>query len=195
MIDRLRGVITDNTLGSVVIDVNGVGYRVSITPETAATLSRADASAVTILTYLAIRENAHDLYGFLRIEDRDFFKLLLDVPGIGPKSALAILSLAPSETLARAISSGDTSYLTKVSGIGAKSAKKIIAELQDKIVPTGTGEPHHHTESEVIDVLASLGYSAAEAREALKHVSDEYTDTESRVKGALKALGGHKHNG
>ena len=144
-------------------------------------------------TYTAVRENALDLYGFTTHDEMSFFELLLDVSGIGPKSALSILSLAPLDTLKRAIATGDTSYLNKVSGIGRKTAEKIIIELRDKLQAHKGEDGVPSTlrgESDIVEALKSLGYSQNEARDALKQIPSTIEGTNARIKEALKILGG-----
>ena len=117
--------------------------------------------------------------------------MLINVSGIGPKGALAILGIASIETLERAIGTGDTSYLTKISGIGKKTAEKIVIELRDKLAEKmkgGDGEGSLHGELDVLEALKSLGYSQNEAREALKKCSPN-TNTNTKIKEALKILG------
>lgn len=139
-----------------------------------------------------IREDAFDLYGFLDRQELEFFEMLINVSGIGPKGALVILGVAPIETLKRAIGTGDTSYLTKISGIGRKTAEKIVLELRDKIsdkvknIESGTSLQE---ELDVLEALKSLGYSQNEARGALKKVPQE-ANTNTKIKEALKILGG-----
>ena len=121
-----------------------------------------------------------------------FFQMLIDISGIGPRSALSILGLAPIETLSRAIASGDISYLVKVSGIGKKTAEKIVLELRDKLSVgrNDEGKPALREEGDAIEVLKTLGYSVGEARDAMKEVPDDIKGTNARVKEALKILGG-----
>ena len=130
-----------------------------------------------------------DVYGFETPDERDFFELLLSAPGIGPKSALAVLSVATVPTLQTAIAGEDISYLTKVSGIGRKTAEKIVVALKDKIIGGKDGSRLRGT-SDVVDVLQSLGYTAREAQEAVRKIPADATDTSERVKEALKVLGG-----
>jgi Holliday junction DNA helicase RuvA len=134
-----------------------------------------------------VREDAFDLYGFLEPTELEFFEMLISVSGIGPKGALAILGIASIETLRKAIGTGDTSYLTKISGIGRKTAEKIVIELRDKM-----GEEKGGTslqgELDALEALKSLGYSQNEARDALKKVSPD-TDTNTKIREALKILG------
>ncbi|MDP2649942.1 MAG: Holliday junction branch migration protein RuvA [bacterium] len=186
MIMQLRGMVTYKALQYAVIDTNGVGYKVFATPDTISKLAKG--TEATLWTHLAVRENAMDLYGFPTRADLEFFELLIGVSGVGPKSALSILMLADTETLKSAIASGDTSYLTKVSGIGQKSSKKIVLELQDKIGATeqkGTLKE----DADVLDALITMGYSQGEAREALKQIPRDIPDARARLKEALKLLG------
>ena len=170
----------------IVIDVSGVGYRVHLVKEHVQKLAIGD--NISLLTHLAVRENALDLYGFENAETLDYFELLITVPGIGPKSALAVLALAAPEVLRRAILADDTTYLTRVSGIGRKSAEKIIVSLKDKLGRLGTAESGLLAgEVEAIEALQSLGYTLAEARAALKDTPA--VDTGEKVKAALKRLG------
>lgn len=186
MISQLTGKISFIALNHIVLDVNGVGYKVFVSNETLG--SAKEDSAMTFWTHLAVRENAMDLYGFANKSDLDFFELLLTISGIGPKSALGILNVASAETLRSAVSSGDTSYLTKVSGIGNKNAQKIVLELQNKIGKIEGGARGIREEVDAVEALKSLGYSAREASDALKKVAKEITGTGERVKEALKIL-------
>ncbi|HQC46318.1 MAG TPA: Holliday junction ATP-dependent DNA helicase RuvA, partial [Candidatus Paceibacterota bacterium] len=124
MIAKIEGQISYVGNRFLIVDVSGVGYKLFVTNE-AISLSKVEES-IKLWVHTAVRENSIDLYGFLDIEELSFFELLLDVSGIGPKSALSTLSVAPVSTLRKAIASGDTTYLNKVSGIGRKTAEKII---------------------------------------------------------------------
>ncbi|MEK7129199.1 MAG: Holliday junction branch migration protein RuvA [Patescibacteria group bacterium] len=195
MIAQLTGTITLIGNKYILIDVSGVGYKVAVTADTARLLGKQtkQKDKVSILTHLAVRENALDLYGFLHQSELELFLMLIEISGIGPKSALVIMGQAGVETLKKAISSEDVSYLTKVSGIGKKTAQKIVLELKDKL---GAGEAHHRgelrEESDAVLALQSLGYSQGEAREALKKVDEKIKGTGGRVKEALKILGNGK---
>ncbi|MEK7115403.1 MAG: Holliday junction branch migration protein RuvA [Patescibacteria group bacterium] len=195
MIAQLTGTITLIGNKYILIDVSGVGYKVAVTAATARLLGKQtkQKDKVSILTHLAVRENALDLYGFLHQSELELFLMLIEISGIGPKSALVIMGQAGVETLKKAISSEDVSYLTKVSGIGKKTAQKIVLELKDKL---GAGEAHHRgelrEESDAVLALQSLGYSQGEAREALKKVDEKIKGTGGRVKEALKILGNGK---
>src|SRR3989338_3587723 len=186
MISYLSGTIVEKDVRFVIIDVGGVGYRVFVTEDTLQKLKlNSDAK---LLTHHVVREYAQDLYGFLDEEDLKLFELLLSVPGIGPKTALNILNVATPETLRRSIISNETAYLTKISGIGKKTAEKIVLELKEKL---GKGQEGTTLKEEVdaLEALKSLGYSHSEAREALKSLPSDITGTSDRVKHALKLLG------
>lgn len=185
MIGRLSGKVTPVNDRTIIVDTAGVGYLIHVLPEVASTT---EGSALTLWTHLAVREDALDLYGFVNRDELYFFELLVNVPGIGPKSALGILSLAPPATLRQAIASGKTEYLTRVSGIGQKSAEKIVLELRDKLGKVATDEAAFAAEEDALEALKALGYSLREAREALKKVPDNVTDTTERIKEALKIL-------
>ena len=184
MIGHLTGKIIHADLKSVILDVSGVGYKINTNT---AILPRQTEENISFWTYLAVRENALDLYGFQTREELDFFELLISVSGIGPKSGLGILSIASIPNLRRAVSTGDTSHLTKVSGIGKKMAEKIVLELKDKIDSLDIGDDSLSGDIDALEALKSLGYGEREAREALKKVGEE-KNTGEKVKKAMKIL-------
>lgn len=190
MIAYISGKIIQKTDKSLVVNTGGVGYQIFASTDV---LARAPAVGETIelSTYMSVRENAMDLFGFETIDEKNFFELLLSVSGIGPRSALSILSIAPMETIKKAIGSGDTSYLTKVSGIGRKTAEKIVVELRDKLASLGHKDESGSLrgESDVLEALQSLGYSLSDARNAAKEVPGDIVGTNARIKEALKILG------
>src|SRR3989344_928316 len=187
MISALSGTVRHKDLNALVVDVGGVGYRVMVTTETA--LEVAPSSPVFLWTHLVVRETALELFGFLEKELLDTFELLITISGIGPKTALGILNVATPEMLRQAVASGDTTYLTRVSGIGKKNAEKIVMELKDKL-KTGPKDKSLDTRSEgdALEALVSLGYTERDAREALKRVPKEVKGASERVKSALKVL-------
>ena len=187
MIGSIRGKVVLKTGKFLILEASGVGYKISATPDTLVKVSKTS-EEIFLWVHTHVREDAIDLYGFLDRENLEFFEMLLGVPTIGPKSALAILGIATIETLRKAISTGDTAYLTKVSGIGRKTAGKIVVELRDKIGEEKEGVSLQG-ELDVLEALKSLGYSQYEAREALKKVAAS-TDTNSKIREALKILGG-----
>jgi Holliday junction DNA helicase RuvA len=175
----------------VILETAGVGYKVSVSPDV---LSKAPATGGEFFLFIHthVREDSLDLYGFLGEEDLSFFEMLLGVSGIGPRSALAILGIASIPTLRQAIGTGDTSYLTKISGIGKKTAERIVIELRDKLADKNMSEKNGTSlrdELDALEALKSLGYSQNEAREALKKVAPE-VNTNAKIREALKILGG-----
>jgi holliday junction DNA helicase RuvA len=187
MIGSIRGKIILKMEKFLIVETGGVGYKINVSPDVLSkTKKTGDETFLFIHTH--VREDTLDLYGFINTEELEFFEMLLNVSGIGPRSALAILSIASIETLRKAIGTGDTSYLTKISGIGRKTAEKIVIELRDKIGEEQSGSSLQE-ELDALVALKSLGYSQNEAREALKKVSVE-TDTNTKIREALKILGG-----
>lgn len=190
MIAHLSGTIIQKTDKSLIISVGGVGYQVFVSSDIMAR-SPGIGEPIELSTYMSVRENAMDLFGFETIDEKNFFELLLSVSGIGPRSALSILSIAPMTTIKKAIGSGDTSYLTKVSGIGRKTAEKIVVELRDKLAALGHNDESGSLrgESDIVEALQSLGYSLNDSRNAVKQVADTTIGTNERIKEALKILG------
>src|SRR5262245_55633519 len=185
MISRLRGIPAGRTVDGLVVDVGGVGYLVSATP---AVLRRADgASEVTVETYLHVREDTLQLYGFSDGGERALFVQLLGVSGIGPKVALAVVSSASPEELQRAIALKDSARFQAIPGIGKKTAERIVLELEgsiaDVVQVAETGAPR---ELVARDALVELGYSVVEAEQALAAV-DPDLPAEERVREALRS--------
>jgi Holliday junction DNA helicase RuvA len=187
LIARLRGKPVARTADGMVVDVGGVGYLVAATP---AVLRAAQGSAeVTVETYLHVREDALQLYGFADASERELFTALLGVSGVGPKVALAVVSGSPSAELRRAIVLGDPARFQAIPGIGKKTAERIVLELKDKlgdddVVPISAASG---TSSHVVarDALVELGYSVAEAEKALAEVDPELP-AEERIRLALR---------
>ncbi len=189
MIGSIKGKIIFKTDKFLIVETAGVGYKIAVSPDALNTLRQGDAE-VSLWVHTHAREDALDLYGFLDYEELEFFEMLLNVSGIGPKGALAILGVASLDTLKKAIGTGDTSYLTKISGIGKKTAEKIVLELRDKLtdkMKVKEGGSALREELDALEALKSLGYSQSEAREALKKVSGS-TDTNTKIREALKLL-------
>ncbi len=186
MISYLTGMVTEKSARFAIVEANGVGYRVFVTNDTLRQLKTE--TQTKLRTHHAVREDTEELFGFLEQEDLKLFELLLGVPGIGPKTALNILNVATPETLRRSITSGETAYLTKISGIGRKTAEKIVLELKEKL---GKSEEGAGLKEEVdsLEALKSLGYSHQDAREALRQVEKTAVSTSDRIKAALKLLG------
>jgi holliday junction DNA helicase RuvA len=189
MISSLSGTIRYKNPHSLVIDVGGVGYKVFV--ETGMALEAELGESVFLWTHLAVRETALDLFGFSERESLELFELLITISGIGPKTALGILNVATPATLRQAVSTGDTSYLTRVSGIGKKNAEKIVLELKDKLHVAESdkvGQRQARADSDVLEALISLGYPERDARAALKEIPADIDSTSGRVKAALKSL-------
>src|SRR3989338_5528130 len=188
MISILRGPIIETGNHFCVIDIHGIGYKVYVTEDTLHSLKIG--SETTLWTHLAVREDALDLYGFPSPKEKSFFELLISISGIGPKGALNILSLVSVDTLTSSIRIGSVAHLVKVSGIGKKTAEKIVLELKDKLGGMTGGDSGMSagmsSDMDAIEALRALGYDADEAREALKKISPDISDTGKKVKAALK---------
>jgi len=199
MIAQLTGRVVRRSPTELVIDVNGVGYSLNISLSTFGSIEHTD-SAITILTYLHVREDVLQLFGFATETERDLFKLLISVSGIGPKMAQGILSgLNPME-LKDAIAAGNLAALTSISGVGTKTAERIILELRNKLGRTDAAEPGSvptsaqlKTRSEALIALMSLGFSRPSAEKALQAVVREANrrdlSVEELIKGALHHAG------
>lgn len=191
MIAQLKGEIAEVSGNSVVLLVGGVGYRINVMPETIKEIRESGHKEISLKTHLSVRETSLDLYGFLNGDELEFFEMLISISGIGPKSGLAILSVADVSTLKTAVSSGESSYLTKVSGIGKKNAEKIILELRDKLgaLESDTDSNQMRDEMETLEALQAIGYSTREARDAMKKIDNDTVGAKERLKEALKMLG------
>jgi Holliday junction DNA helicase RuvA len=188
MIVLLKGKIGLKTERFVVIDVNGVGYQVFCSEGVLVKLPD-QGEDVKLFTHLHVREDTLALYGFLTFEELEFFELLISIAGIGPRAALNILSIASLKDIKASIASGQVNLLTKVSGIGRKTAERVVLELKNKILASGAEVKRLVSDDEAIDALISLGYSINQAREALRQVPEKVKGVEKRIKEALKILG------
>lgn len=172
----------------MVIEVGGVGYVVRVPLQT----SLPEGQTISLFIHTAVREDAIDLYGFLTEEELSFFKQLMSVSGVGPKTALGIVNVSDIASLTRAIAAGDSATLIKVFGIGKKTAERIVVELREKVIRSDqdTTPAGALSDIEVIEALQTLGYRAEESRRALKEVSG--ASTQDRLAAALKYLGAVK---
>lgn len=188
MIGKLTGVVCEASPdGTVVVDVQGVGYCVRVP----LTLVPKEGGSISLYIHTAVRDDAIDLYGFAAHEELGFFRLLMSVSGVGPKTALSIMGASDSLALKRAIAEGNASTLHKVFGIGKKSAERIVVELKDKLALHAGAHGAHAasgTDGEVIEALMALGYSAAESRKALQSAAPAET-IKDRLSAALRQLG------
>lgn len=190
MIGSIKGKIILKTEKFLVVETGGVGYKINVSPEVLSKTKKTG-DEISLWIHTHVREDALDLYGFWDYQEQEFFEMLINVSGIGPKGALVILGIASIDTLKRAIGTGDIGYLTKISGIGKKTAEKIIVELRDKITEKTKNEEGGislQEELDTLEALKSLGYSQGEVREALKKVSSD-ADTGAKIREALKILG------
>ena len=197
MIDQISGKIISINNNHVVLAVGGFGIRVNISAAFSSRLVIED--LITLVTYLNVREDALDLYGFKNESERNLFLMLISISGIGPKLAISILSGVEFDELKSNILSGDIKSLTSIPGVGAKTAKRIIIELKDKLSNTVTTELGFENDfdskilSDVLSALVGLGYNENIAKGAIKNIDVTNTDKsnksiESLIKEALKTL-------
>jgi Holliday junction DNA helicase RuvA len=192
MIAKIKGKVDYIRNNYAVVDVNNIGYKIFLTAYSMGKIAGGKEAELFIHTH--VREDILALYGFLSLEELEMFELLLSISGIGPKAGLGILTIATPKTIRTAILNNDSSILTKVSGVGKKTAERVILELQNKIADMSESEKSGAvTDSDSIEALVSMGYSVSEARDALKGIPDDIKDIGQRVKIALKSLG--KKNG
>ena len=193
MISYIEGKIIFQGEKFIIVKTGGVGFKVFILPEL-----NLENDEIKLFTYLSVREDALVLYGFLDYKELELFELLISISGIGPKAGLGILSLADTETIKVAIVKNDASVLTRVSGIGKKTAERVILELKNKILVSDIENVENKSKeisehSDATDALISLGYSASEARNALSKISPEIKSVGEMIKMALKEMGGNKN--
>jgi holliday junction DNA helicase RuvA len=194
MIARLEGILRARDLQSVLLDVGGVGYEVEVPLSTLASLPETGARVV-LFTHLVVREDAHVLFGFLRARDRDLFRRLIRVNGIGARLALAMLSTMAADELAGHITAGDVASLTRVPGIGKRTAERVVLELGERLIELGFGAggeagapaAGRGVEREAAAALQALGYRAADAERMLAAVRGQAETTEALVRLALRA--------
>lgn len=186
MIARLTGTLAAQAPTSLLLDVAGVGYEIAVPVSTLAALPEVG-QEVVLHTHQHVREDALALFGFATPAEKTLFVQLIGVSGIGPKVALAILSVASVEATQSAIASGDTAFISSVPGIGKKTAERVIVDLRDKMAmsPTTSANSGH---DEVMQALLGLGYSATEARRAVQKVPADLQDTSAALRHALKEI-------
>lgn len=190
MIAHIKGQIAEKFLNSVIVDVNGVGYELSLTALDYENTTLNETKK--FYTFHAVRENSEELYGFSTLAAKKLFEMLTSVKGIGPKAAMAILSLAPPEDLRNAIANADVNFVAKASGVGKKSAERLIVDLKDKVgapsrygVTTSSATLVSAQNDEALDALIALGFTLKEATAALAQV-DPNLPTADRIRIALK---------
>ena len=191
MIAHLKGVVEEKFgANGLILDVNGVGYEVTVSVPDFESVSLDE--NLKFFTYHQVRENAEELYGFSSLAAKKIFELLISVQGVGPKAAMAILSLAEAEEVRNAIANGDVAFVSKASGVGKKSAERVIVDLRDKVgIPSRYGATEVASvgtveeSDEALDALIALGFPLKEATAALEKV-DKSLPVEERIKLALK---------
>lgn len=187
MISYLKGIIKLKEDDFAIVVANDIGYKVFALDRDLAKLKTG--APAEFFTYHYVREDDARLYGFINREDQKMFELLFSVTGIGPKSAMGILNAASVDSLRSAIAKNDTSLLTKVSGVGKKTAERVILELSSKIKDFGGASKDTEGMSDAIEGLMSLGYSRVQALKALEKVPEDIIDPAKKIHLALKSLG------
>ena len=190
MIAHVFGKVAEKFNGSLVIDVHGVGYEVSVaTNDFDAVILDQE---VKLYTYHHVREQSEELFGFSSLAAKKLFEMLITVQGVGPKAALAILSLGDAEQVRNAIANADSGFVQKATGVGKKTAERVVVDLSDKVgLPTHYGrtetplQTELNTSDEALEALMALGYTLADATKALENV-DANLPTAQRVTEALK---------
>jgi len=189
LIGRLSGKLLAKNPPQMLLEVAGVGYEIEVPMSTFFGLP-ATGDAVTLHTHLVVREDAHVLYGFATLEDRAAFRKLIRISGVGARTALSVLSGLSVAELAQAVTLQDTARLTKVPGIGKKTAERLLLELKGKLgadIGAGGAHPVHDSQSDILNALLALGYSDKEALQALKSIPAGSSVSDG-IKQALKAL-------
>ena len=188
MIGRIQGIVVEKNFPQVIVSCNGVGYEIDVPMSTFYPLPRAG-EEVTLLTHLVVREDAHLLFGFFTIGERTAFRQLLKISGVGPKVALSVLSGLSVDDLASAVATGDTGRLTKVPGIGKKTAERLLLELRGKLGDSlaAPASVASHAQGDILQALLALGYSDREAAAALKALPADVGVSDG-IKLALRAL-------
>ncbi len=188
MIYTISGIIAHKKESFVVVDVGGIGLKIVLPKHLIADLPDIG-TKVNLFTYLHVREDALELYGFLRAKELELFEKLISISGIGPKSAIGILAVAPIDQLVAAINEGRTELLTRVSGVGKKTAERVVLELKGKLTLV-SADPQlllrMESDTELEEMLVGLGYSRVQARTTIAKIDPAVTDFKLRLKEALK---------
>ncbi|AGF47091.1 holliday junction DNA helicase RuvA [Candidatus Kinetoplastibacterium desouzaii TCC079E] len=191
MIERLSGIILDKWTNSICLDVNGLGYEVEVPTNIIQDLPEIG-EKIVLYTHLLIREDAHILFGFNNTKERTFFRLLMKINGVGARTSLSILSNMTIDELISVITNQNSSALTKIPGIGQKTAERLILEMKDKIKSTCTDNISvYGKKSDIIEALVSLGYSSREVLPIMNLISNNL-NIQDAIKQALKLLNARK---
>lgn len=188
MIGYLSGTIISSNEKAIILDVQGVGYKVFVSPHIIQ--QGVIGTTLSLWIYTAVREDTLDLFGFESQSIQELFELLINVSGIGPKSALGILGIADIGSLVHAIKNENVSYLTQVSGIGKKTAEKIVLELKDKIEHLALSQSYVEADhiTDVVDALLAMGYNERVIREAIRLINIDDADTSRIIREALQVI-------
>ena len=184
MISFIEGSIKGIVRGTLVVVNSGIGYRINVPAGVLASVNEGD--SVSMWTYMAVRENSQDLFGFDSKEELQWFELLLTVSGVGPRSALSIMNSADTKTLQDAIARDDAGSISRAFGIGKKTAEKIVLELREKVGTPEKGGATEAHDGEVVEALISLGYSVKEARDAARAIPKDLETAEEKIKEAIR---------
>jgi Holliday junction DNA helicase RuvA len=200
VIGRLRGTLAEKQPPHLILDVNGLGYEVEV-PMTTLYRLPSVGEPLTLHTHLVVREDAQLLYGFAGKRERDFFRELIRLNGVGPKLALALMSSLEVDELVRCVQSQDTSALTKVPGVGKKTAERLLVELKDRfkawetvpgmsalVVEPRAGGAVSSAENDAVSALISLGYKPQEASRAVSAIKEDGLSSEDMIRRALKGM-------
>ncbi|WP_286787520.1 MULTISPECIES: Holliday junction branch migration protein RuvA [unclassified Pseudomonas] len=200
MIGRLRGSLAEKQPPHVIIDVNGVGYELEV-PMTTLYRLPSLGEPVTLHTHLVVREDAHLLYGFFEKRERELFRELIRLNGVGPKLALALMSGFEVDELVRCVQAQDASALVKIPGVGKKTAERLLVELKDRfkaweslpsiaplMMETAAGKPVVTAETDAVSALVSLGFKPREASRAVSAIAEEGLSSEDLIRRALKGM-------
>lgn len=185
MIRTLRGTVLEVHASFCILEVSGLGYEIRTTGSILSNLSGNTGQSTLLYIHDHIREDSHDVYGFVSYGDLELFERLLSVSGVGPKVALTLMSAGSAASVRKAILDGDLTFLTSIPGVGKKTAQKIVLDLKGRLVEEeGLGEG----DAEVVDALVSLGYASGDARKAVQLISPDIVDVSARIREALKRL-------
>ncbi len=197
MLSHIKGILTEKTPSLAVIEAGGVGFEINVSPSTLSALPETGREA-TLYTYMSVREDAMELFGFVTRDEKRMFMKLISVSGIGPKTALGILGVISPADLSVAIVTGDASRLAKAPGIGKKTAQRLILELKEKVsesdLISSPGAPvfvpkAQSAQSEAIEALMALGYTSSEAAGAVGRTDPSLTNVNDIIMQALRSLG------
>lgn len=180
MIAQITGTVLEQTEKEITLDVGGIGYSIFICP-----FQNSLGSIITLYTHLVIKDDSHDLYGFQTKEERALFRILISVSGVGPRTALAMLSLYTLPDLVRIIKTGDSKAIALVPGIGKKTAEKVVIDLKDKV--DGFESTNHKTSVDLVEALLSLGYKEHQIR-PVANIIDATLPIEKQITEALQKI-------